>query len=42
MALSLFTGGYLISKETRVRNKLITSGDIFAVLEIIMSSNAEI
>ena len=42
MALSLFTGGYLISEETMVRNKIVTSGDIYAILQLIMSCNAEI
>ena len=42
ISLSLFTGGILIYDQIQVRNKLITSGDIYAILEIIMGSNAEI
>ena len=42
MSLSFISGGYLIYKQTMVNDILITSGDIYAILEIIMISNAEI
>ena len=42
ISISLFSGGYLIYEQIEVRNKIITSGDIYAILEIIMGSNAEI
>ena len=42
MSLSLITGGFLIYKQAMVRDRLITSGDIYAILEIIMGCNAEI
>ena len=42
MALSLLTGGYLIYEETTIRDRKVTSGDLYAILEIIMGCNAEI
>ena len=42
MAVSFFSAGFLIHEEISVRNKLVTSGDVYAILEIIMGCNAEI
>ena len=42
MSLSLFAGGYLLYEKIEVKNKLINSGDIYTILEIIMGCNAEI
>ena len=42
MSLSFFVGGYLIYEQITVRDIVVTSGDLYAILEIIMGCNAEI
>lgn len=42
MSLSFFAGGYLIYEQITVRDITVTSGDLYAILEIIMGCNAEI
>ena len=42
MSLSFYAGGYLIYEQITVRDITVTSGDLYAILEIIMGCNAEI
>ena len=42
MSLSFLAGGFLLYKQITVRDIEVTSGDLYAILEIIMGCNAEI